>query len=98
MITYKIKKPVTKIHELEIESNITLPYGVVMELQNEVSAGVIAFMHQDLTQETLTILNNYENEMSNVDTTNLEVKGALIDIFIIDDINDNNVEIEGEFL
>ena len=98
MITYKIKKPVTKIHELEIESNITLPYGVIMELQNELEGTVISCMLQDLTQETLTILNNYENEMSNVDTTNLEVKGALIDIFIIDDINDNNVEIEGEFL
>ena len=97
MNTYKINKPVTEIYELEIKSNITLPYGVIMELQNEVSAGVIAFMHQDLTQETLTILKHYENEMGDLDTTNLEVTGSLLSRFNLDE-NHDDVEIIGEFL
>tara|TARA_R100000781_G_scaffold66719_1_gene42157 strand:+ start:173 stop:475 length:303 start_codon:yes stop_codon:yes gene_type:complete len=100
VITYKITKQVPYIYELEIDSNITLPYGVIMELQNEVSAGVIAFMHQDLTQETLTILKHYENEMGDLDTTNLNVTGSLVRKYENDTIdeNHNDVEIEGEFL
>ena len=92
MKIYKITKPVNKIHKVEILSNITLPYGVLMELKNEVEG----WDNQDLTKETITILKNYENEMSDIDITNLEVKGALIDIWD-DDVDDNNVEIEGEF-
>ena len=92
MKIYKITKPVNKIHKVEILSNITLPYGVLMELKNEVEG----WDNQDLTKETINILKNYENEMSDIDITNLEVKGALIDIWD-DDVDDNNVEIEGEF-
>ena len=92
MKIYKITKPVNKIHKVEILSNITLPYGVLMELKNEVEG----WDNQDLTKETITILKNYENEMSDIDITNLEVKGALIDVWD-DDVDDNNVEIEGEF-
>ena len=92
MKIYKITKPVNKIHKVEILSNITLPYGVLMELKNEVEG----WDNQDLTKETINILKNYENEMSDIDITNLEVKGALIDVWD-DDVDDNNVEIEGEF-
>lgn len=89
---YKINKPVTSIYKLEIVSNVTLPYGVIMELKNEVEG----WDNQDLTKKTITILKNYENEMSGISTTNLEVKGALIDV-CDDEVNDNNVEITGEF-
>ena len=88
----KINKPVTSIYKLEIVSNVTLPYGVIMELKNEVEG----WDNQDLTKKTITILKNYENEMSGISTTNLEVKGALIDV-CDDEVNDNNVEITGEF-
>tara|TARA_R100001163_G_C5038454_1_gene177120 strand:+ start:121 stop:402 length:282 start_codon:yes stop_codon:yes gene_type:complete len=93
MKIYKITKPVNKIYKLEIVSNVTLPYGVIMELKNEVEG----WDNQDLTKETITILKNYENEMGDLDIANLEVKGALIHEGD-DDVNDNNVEIEGEFL
>jgi uncharacterized protein YutD len=93
MKIYKINKPVTKIYKLEIVSNVTLPYGVIMELKNEVEG----WDNQNLTKKTITILKNYENEMSDIDITNLEVKGAFIQSYENDE-NDNNVEITGEFL
>jgi uncharacterized protein YutD len=93
MKIYKINKPVTKIYKLEIVSNVTLPYGVIMELKNEVEG----WDNQNLTKKTITILKNYENEMSDIDITNLEVKGAFIQSYENDE-NDNDVEITGEFL
>jgi hypothetical protein len=97
MKIYKINKPVTKIYELEIKSNITLPYGVVMELKNYIRGLVPNGFYSNLTKETITILKNYENEMSDIDITNLEVKGAFIQSYENDE-NDNDVEITGEFL
>ena len=96
MKTYKIKKQVPKTYELEIDSNVILPYGVVMELQNHIDGIKVIPFTIDLTKQTITILKNYKNEISDVDTTNLEVKGALIDV-CDDEVNDNNVEITGEF-
>ena len=95
LITYKITKHVPYIYELEIDSNITLPYGVIMELQSSVSP-----TETDLTKETITILKHYENEMGDLDTTNLKVTGSLVRKYPDDTIdeNHNDVEIEGEFL
>ena len=89
MTTYKIKKQVPKTYELEIDSNVILPYGVVMELQNHIEAIKVIPFTIDLTKETLVILKNYENEMSDLDTTNLKVTGSFI-ISYDDDENHNN--------
>ena len=97
MNTYKIKKQVPKTYELEIDSNVILPYGVVMELQNHIESIKVIPFTIDLTKETLVILKNYENEMSDLDTTNLKVTGSFI-ISYDDDENHNDVEITGEFL
>ena len=97
MNTYKIKKQVPKTYELEIDSNVILPYGVVMELQNHIESIKVIPFTIDLTKETLTILKHYENEMSDLDTTNLKVTGSFI-ISYDDDENHNDVEITGEFL
>ena len=97
MRTYKIKKQVPKTYELEIDSNVILPYGVVMELQNHIDGIKVIPFTIDLTKETLTILKHYENEMSDLDTTNLKVTGSFI-ISYDDDENHNDVEITGEFL
>ena len=102
MKTYKITKPIKRIHKLEIKSNVTLPYGVVMELQSEVLGWAIGNIegmknNQDLTKETITILKHYDNEMSDLDTTNLKVTGSIIEKWTEDE-NHNEVEIQGEFL
>ena len=97
MNTYKIKKQVPKTYELDIDSNVILPYGVVMELQNHIESIKVIPFTIDLTKETLTILKHYENEMSDLDTTNLKVTGSFI-ISYDDDENHNDVEITGEFL
>ena len=97
MNTYKIKKQVPKTYELEIDSNVILPYGVVTELQNHIESIKVIPFTIDLTKETLTILKHYENEMSDLDTTNLKVTGSFI-ISYDDDENHNDVEITGEFL
>ncbi len=94
MITYEITKPIKKIHKLEIKSNVTLPYGVVMELQSLLSQGKV---HVDLTKETIIILKHYENEMGDLDTKNLMVTGSFINDYQ-DDENHNEVEIQGDFL
>ena len=98
LITYKITKHVPYIYELEIDSNITLPYGVIMELQSSVSLTETEITL--LTKETITILKHYENEMGDLDTTNLKVIGSLVRKYPDDTIdeNHNDVEIEGEFL
>jgi hypothetical protein len=68
-----------------------------MELQSE-----FAFHRgfNNLTKETISILKHYENEMGDLDTTNLKVTGTLIRTYADDTIdeNHNDVEIEGEFL
>ena len=97
MNTYKIKKQVPKTYELEIDSNVILPYGVVMELQNHIESIKVIPFTIDLTKETLTILKNYENEMGDLDTTNLKVTGSF-HISYDDDENHNDAEIKGEFL
>ena len=99
MKTYKITKEVPTIYELEIKSNIALPYGVVMELKNYIYRNTNGFfiLPSNLSKEARFILKNYENEMGDLDIANLEVKGALIDV-CDDEVNDNNVEIKGEFL
>ena len=97
MRTYKIKKQVPKTYELEIDSNVILPYGVVMELQNHIDGIKVIPFTIDLTKQTITILKNYENEMGDLDTANLKVTGSFI-ISYDDDENHNDVEITGEFL
>ena len=97
MKTYKIKKQVPKTYELEIDSNVILPYGVVMELQNHIDGIKVIPFTIDLTKQTITILKNYENEMGGLDIANLKVKGYFI-ISYYDDENHNDVEIKGEFL
>ena len=97
MKTYKIKKQVPKTYELEIDSNVILPYGVVMELQNHIDGIKVIPFSIDLTKQTITILKNYENEMGDLDIANLEVTGSFI-ISYDDDENHNDVEITGEFL
>ena len=97
MRTYKIKKQVPKTYELEIDSNVILPYGVVMELQNHIDGIKVIPFTIDLTKQTITILKNYENEMGDLDITNLKVTGSFI-ISYDDDENHNDVEITGEFL
>ena len=92
MTTYKITREVPKIYELEIDSNVTLPYGVIMELQSNVSP-----TETDLTKETITILKHYENEMGDLDITNLKVRGSVIETYEGDGEHDK-VEITGEFL
>jgi len=96
MKTYKITKEVPTIYELEIKSNITLPYGVIMELKNYIRGLVPNGFHSNLTKEARTILKNYENEMGDLDIANLEVTGAFIQSYETDE-NDNDVEITGEF-
>ena len=49
MKTYKIKKQVPKTYELEIDSNVILPYGVVMELQNHIDGIKVIPFTIDLT-------------------------------------------------
>ena len=97
MRTYKIKKQVPKTYELEIDSNVILPYGVVMELQNHIDGIKVIPFTIDLTKQTITILKNYENEMGDLDIANLKVTGSFI-ISYDDDENHNDVEITGEFL
>ena len=97
MNTYKIKKQVPKTYELEIDSNVILPYGVVMELQNHIESIKVIPFTIDLTKQTITILKNYENEMGDLDIANLKVTGSFI-ISYDDDENHNDVEITGEFL
>ena len=97
MKTYKITQPVTKIYELEIESNITLPYGVIMELKNYINSIKVIPFTIDLTKQTITILKNYENEMSGLNINNLDVKGVFIKDYD-QDVDDDSVEITGDFL
>ena len=54
----------------------------------------------NLTKETITILKHYENEMGDLDTTNLKVIGSLVRKYPDDTIdeNHNDVEIEGVLL
>ena len=96
MKTYKITKEVPTIYELEIKSNITLPYGVIMELKNYIKGLVPNGFHCNLTKEARIILKNYENKISGIDTTNLWVTGAFIQSYETDE-NANDVEITGEF-
>ena len=98
MKTYKITKEVPTIYELEIKSNITLPYGVIMELKNYIYRNTNGFfiLPSNLSKEARFILKNYENEISGIDTTNLWVTGAFIQSYETDE-NDNDVEITGEF-
>ena len=98
MKTYKITKEVPTIYELEIKSNITLPYGVIMELKNYIYRNTNGFftLPSNLSKEARFILKNYENKISGIDTTNLEVTGAFIQSYETDE-NDNDVEITGEF-
>jgi hypothetical protein len=99
MKTYEIKKRVPKTYELNIISNVKLPYGVVMELQNHIMAIKVIPFTIDLTKETIAILKHYENmtDKQHLDTTNLKVTGSF-HISYDDDENHNDVEIKGEFL
>ena len=57
MITYEITKPIKKIHKLEIKSNVTLPYGVVMELQSLLLVIMVmtSYMVKHLMQKLLQV-------------------------------------------